>query len=118
MAKIYYYQTVSGNNPVKSFINSFNKIQLAKLTHILRLVEKYGMKFVFPYTKKLAGTPLWEIRTLGRDNIRVIYAMIFNQNILLLHGFIKKKQKTLKKDLDVALLRYKDWLKRRKALDI
>lgn len=112
MTKVYYYQTSSGNNPVKSFIDSLNKIQIAKLTHVLKLISEYGLRFVFPYTKKLTGTPLWEIRTLGKDNIRVIYATIIEQNILLLHGFIKKKQKTPSKHLRTALDRYKDWLKR------
>ena len=110
MSKIYYYTTISNNNPVKEFIESLNKSQTAKVARILKTIEQYGIKFSFPYTRKVTGTQLWGIRILGQDNIRVIHAVIYRQDILLLHGFLKKKQKTPKKDLDTALNRYKDWL--------
>lgn len=110
MSKIYYYTTISNNNPVKEFIESLNKSQTAKVAHILKTIEQYGIEFSFPYTRKMVGTQLWEIRILGQDNIRVIHAIIYRQDILLLHGFLKKKQKTPKKDLDTAINRYKDWL--------
>lgn len=92
MTKIYYYTTISDNNPVKKFIESLNKSQTAKVVRILKIIEQYGIKFSFPYTRKITGTQLWEIRILGQDNIRVIHAIIYRQDILLLHGFLKKKQ--------------------------
>ena len=58
------------------------------------------------------GTNLWEIRILGKDNIRAIYALIYNNQILIVHGFIKKSQKTPVKDINLSLARYKDWEKR------
>ena len=71
---------------------------------------------ILPHVKKLAGTSLWEIRILGQDNIRVIYAIIQNDQVLLLHGFVKKKKKTPIKDLSIAQARYKDWLGKTKLV--
>ncbi|KKP47755.1 MAG: Gp49-like protein PF05973 family protein [Candidatus Woesebacteria bacterium GW2011_GWA1_33_30] len=112
MSKIYYYTTILNNIPIKEFIMSLNKQQKPKVVRILRIIEEYGLKFSSPYTKKLSGTNLWEIRILGRDNIRIIHAIIYNQDVLLLHGFFKKKQKTPKKDLEISIDRHHDWINR------
>jgi phage-related protein len=112
MSKIYYYQSISDNNPVKEFLESLSKSQITKVIRILRVIENYGIKQSFPYTKKLTGTNLWEIRILGKDNIRIIHAIVFGHDILLLHGFFKKKQKTPKKDLSISIDRFNDWTKR------
>lgn len=62
--------------------------------------------------EKIEGTSLWEIRILGKDNIRTIYAIPGEKIVLILHGFIKKKQKTPLKHIEIALKRYKDWKER------
>lgn len=70
----------------------------------------YQVSYILPHVKKLTGTPFWEIRILGQDNIRVIYICPFKESVLVLHGFIKKKQKTPPKEISTALQRYKNWL--------
>jgi len=62
---------------------------------------------VIPHIKKLTGTPLWEIRILGKDNIRIFYALMSKNGIIVLHGFIKKSLKTPSREIEVALHRYK-----------
>lgn len=68
------------------------------------------MQSVIPHLKKLSGTPFWEIRILGQDNPRIIYVLLIQSRILLLHGFIKKKQKTPLKDLETASKRHQQFL--------
>jgi phage-related protein len=47
-----------------------------------------------PHVKSLRNK-LMEIRLTGRDGIsRVIYALISDERVALLHAFIKKTQKT------------------------
>ncbi len=70
------------------------------------------MEAVTIHTKKLTGSPLWEIRILGQDNIRVIYAILVKDTVLLLHGFIKKSQKTPTREIEKALLRLKEYQSR------
>ncbi len=107
--KVYYYISPNGNNPVKDFITSLEMNQRAKIRRILELAENYGLEFIHPYVKKLSGSPLWEIRILGKDNIRILYIGLSGNNILALHGFFKKTQKTPLKEIETALNRLKLW---------
>ena len=51
---------------------------------------------------------LYEVRSnLPNGTIARVLFCIYQENILLLHGFIKKTQKTPKQDLDLALKRKK-----------
>lgn len=115
MTKIIYYTTSSGENPTEKFLDSLQKSDKVKIIRILKYVEIYGLITVLPQVKKLTGTPLWEIRTLGKANIRVVYVILQENSILLVHGFLKKKQKTPSKDMDLAINRMKDWQKRLNA---
>ncbi|MBI4084799.1 MAG: type II toxin-antitoxin system RelE/ParE family toxin [Candidatus Levybacteria bacterium] len=116
-AHIEYYLTLTGENPVSDFLDSLTKQQQTKVLRILTYIEEYGLQAVITHVKKLAGTQLWEIRILGKDNIRVFYVLAQENIVLVLHGFIKKKQRTPLKEIDLALKRYKDWLDRKNLID-
>lgn len=65
--KIEFYQTGSGDCPVKVFIESQNKQTIAKIVHYLELLESYGPFLKPPYVKKSKKTPKKEIAiALGR----------------------------------------------------
>ena len=106
---IYYYTSARGENPVKEFIDSLEERQQVKILRIFQLIEEYGLRAASSHAKKVTGTPLWEIRTLGKDNIRILYIVPEKSAVLALHGFVKKKRKTPRKELDMALNRYQLW---------
>jgi len=108
--KLIYYISSSGQNHVRKFIISLQKSQQAKIRRLLQLITEYGLSSILPHIKKLTGTPLWEIRILGKDNIRIIYVIPYKNTVLALHGFIKKTRKTPLKEINTALKRYQDWL--------
>ena len=110
MTKVIYYITKNEYNPGKEFIESLQERQQRKIIRLLTSVQLYGLTAAIPHIKKLTGTPLWEIRILGQDNIRVFYASVLTDSILVLHGFIKKSQQTPRKEIETALNRLKDWL--------
>lgn len=112
--QVYYYISNSGDNPIKDFIDSLSEKQQVKILRIFQYIEDYGLPAVLPHIKKLQGIPLWEIRILGKDNIRVIYAVPLQNYVLLLHGFLKKSQKSPRKELTIALKRYDAWLSENK----
>jgi phage-related protein len=112
MTKVIYYTTIQEENPVETFIDSLQKQQKAKIFRIIQYIELYGLQSALPHVKKLTGTALWEIRILGQDSIRVLYVVMKLNEILLVHGFIKKRQKTPQKEIEIALNRTKDWQKR------
>lgn len=104
--RVEYFISPRLENPVKDFLNSLTQKQKAKILRIIQNIEVYGLNSVIPHLKKLSGTPFWEIRILGKDNIRVIYIVPNKVSITLLHGFEKKTQKTSSKDLSIATKRY------------
>ena len=62
-----------------------------------------GMPLVRP-----VGRELWEVRSsLPRGRIARVLFCLENECMVLLHGFIKKTEKTPKRELDLALRRKK-----------
>jgi len=104
-----YYYTFNSHNPFKDFLDSLNKQQQAKILRIIQNIYNYGLTSAIPHLKKVTGTPFWEIRVLGKDNLRAIYIHPNLNSILILHGFIKKTQKTPQKEIQIAFNRYRQW---------
>src|SRR3989304_6447946 len=100
---IIYYLSQSGKNPVFEFLNLLEKSQKAKVFRIFEAIEKYGISSIPNHLKKMTGIPLWEIRILGKDNIRVIYIIPHKNVVLILNAFFKKQNKTPVKEIEVAL---------------
>ena len=81
----------------------------AYLTRIVGLVEAYGLDQVHgPYVKHLQG-PLWEMRLKGRAGIaRAVYVTAIGQRVVIVRAFVKKTQKTPRKELELAMARAKE----------
>jgi phage-related protein len=108
--KIDYYETPQGKFPVFDFIESLNVVAKSKISNTLDMLSEFGILLRLPRVKKVKGTSLWELRILGSDNIRIFYITKSGKSFLLLHGFVKKKQKTDKKEIKIALHRLKNYM--------
>ena len=74
----------------------------------IKTVE-YGWPIGMPVCRPL-GDKLFEVRTELKNTIaRVLFCIVGNQ-MLLLHGFIKKTQKTPNNEKDIAKRRMKEAL--------
>ena len=61
-----------------------------------------------PYVDHLQG-PLWEMRLKGRDGIaRAVYVAARGQRVVVVRVFVKKTQKTPRREIELALKRAKD----------
>ena len=83
----------------------------AKVLRIVEMLVIFGPHNVRePYIKHVEGQKkLFEIRARGKDGIaRVFYCTISEQKIILLHGFIKKSDKTPKREIDIAIKRMQE----------
>jgi len=81
---------------------------LAKLLHIFEIIEENGANLGKPYTDSL-GNGLFEVRAKGKEGIgRSLFCYTNEKTIIILHSFIKKTQKTPKKELEIALSRKKE----------
>lgn len=107
--KIEYYEVSSGRFPAKEFIDNLEEKSRSKAYYSLELLTEFGVELGLPHAKKIIGTDLWELRVLGEKSLRIFYVGIVNKTFLLLHGFVKKEQKTPKKELKLALDRLKDY---------
>ena len=112
------YEKVDGKIPVLDFILSLDPKQQAKIYREIDLLEKFGNELHYPHVDIIRGKKymnLWELRIEFASNIfRIFYFLSQNNNAVLLHGIVKKKQKTPQKELDVALERMKEYLRREK----
>ena len=90
---------------------NFPKGILANFLHIVEMIEEFGPNLGKPYVGSLSSG-LYEIRSKGKEGIgRSIYFVVKGREVIILHSFIKKTQKTPKKDLDLAKKRMKEVLK-------
>lgn len=106
--KIEYYKTSAGHEPIQEFIDNLEERYKTRVYHTLELLTEFGPLLRMPHSKKITGTPLWELRILGQVSLRFFYIAVIQKTFLILHGFTKKKQKTPKKERDVALKRLKE----------
>ena len=99
------------NTKVESQTLSFPPGILANFLHIAEMIEGLGPKLGKPYIGSL-GSGLYEIRAKGKEGIgRSLYCTVTGKEIVILHSFIKKSQKTPKKELDLSKKRMKEVLK-------
>lgn len=81
---------------------------MAKYLHLTDLMLEFGSDLGLPHTKAI-GVGLFELRIKGKEGLaRVFYCVVIEQRIVMLHVFIKKSQKTPKKELDTAKKRMKE----------
>ena len=71
------------NNSVEEFIQSLEKQTIAKVIHVIDLLEKFGNELGMPHSKKIFEK-FFELRISGKQNIRIIYTYNDNKIILFL----------------------------------
>jgi phage-related protein len=96
-----FYRSVSGAEPVRDWVKALPAADRRILGYDIGSVE-FGWPVGMPLCRPLGGG-LWEIRSsLDRNRIARVIFCIAEGHMILLHGFIKKTQKTQKADLDLA----------------
>ena len=103
----FFYENAAGSEPVRDWLLTLDDEDRRVIGVDIATVE-YGWPVGMPTCRSL-GDGLWEVRSSlpSRREARVIFAVVEEQMVLL-HGFIKKSRKTPKADLDLALKRLKD----------
>jgi phage-related protein len=103
--EVRFFQTVAGKEPVRDWLKALLKEDRQSIGEDIKTAQ-FGWTLGMPLVRKLEKN-LWEVRTPITDGIaRVIFTVIGNQMVLL-HGFIKKSQKAPKNELELARKRLK-----------
>ncbi len=81
---------------------------LARFLRYAERMESYGPDLGMPHTRAM-GKGLFELRLKAEEGIaRVLYCTVVGRKIVLLHQFVKKTDKTPRRELDLALKRMKE----------
>jgi phage-related protein len=106
--KVVFYRSHGGSEPVRDWLKTLSGEEC-------KIIGKDILKVQFrwpagkPLVDKL-GEGIWEVRSRLPNRIaRTLFAVI-DQEIVLLHGFIKKQQKTPQDELNLAKKRKAEYL--------
>lgn len=115
MYQIEFYEDKNGKSEIYEYIKELknkntkeNKIKIKKIDMYIDLLSEYGLKLGEPYIKKIEDD-IWELRPM-RD--RILFASWYNNKFILLNFFMKKTNKTPKREIDKAKRLFKDYKKR------
>lgn len=104
------YTKTDGTVPVNEFLYTLSDKMRAKMLKEFELLEEYGNELREPYTKHIENG-IFELRVkLGSDISRTLYFFYIGKTIILTNGFIKKTQKTPKREIELAKKYRNDFL--------
>ena len=105
MYKIYFYEDRAGNSPVFEYIQALaqktdkdSRINSNKIDDYIQALSEYGKTLGEPYIKHI-DEDIWELRPIRN---RIFFAVWNVNGFILLHHFIKKSQKTPKREIEQA----------------
>lgn len=108
---IYFFKDKNGKEPVKEFIESLSKkntkdsrINLNKIQDYIEILARLGKSAGEPYIKHLEGE-IWELRPLRN---RIFFVGYVDDSFVLLHHFVKKTQKTPRREIEQAIKEYQE----------
>lgn len=102
-----FYHTESGSSPVLEWLRSLPSDDRTEIGQDLMRVQ-YRWPIGMPFCRTL-GDGLWEVRsTLPSKRIARLVFCTADGELYVLHGFIKKTQKTPTTDLELSYRRMKE----------
>lgn len=88
------------NYEVHKYLLTLEKSTYSKVLKCIKLLETYSYSLTMPYSKPISQN-LFELRIRGQQEVRIFYCF-YNNQIYLLHSFIKKTQKTPQREINIA----------------
>ncbi len=101
-----FYRSDSGREPVREWLKSLDAQARRIIGEDIKDVE-FSWPIGMPLVRSL-GRDIWEVRSsLPQGRIARVLFCAEHDCMVLLHGFMKKTQKTPKQDIDLAIRRKK-----------
>lgn len=117
MFDIFFYKDKNGKEPILEYIQDLDRrkdktsrIKVNKIYDYIEFLRTVGILAGEPYIKHLDGE-IWELRPI-RD--RILFAALDGTSFILVHQFVKKTQKTPKREIDQAKRNLEDYRERSK----
>jgi phage-related protein len=104
---VYFWKSATGREPVREWLNDLPREDQRAIGRDLAKVQ-FGWPIGMPVCRPLSGG-LWEVRSSlpSKRDARVMFGFVDGE-LVLVHGFIKKSQKTAPQELALAQQRLKD----------
>lgn len=108
-----FYETVSGQSPVRDFLEDLKKSDPGDFAAIMAGLKKLqDRQYHRPPLSKPVGEDLFELRHVGKLNTRGLYFFVKGQRLVAVHGIRNKGREIAERDRKTAWERKQDWLAR------
>ena len=104
--RVVFYRTMCGNEPVREWLKSLAREDRKAIGEDVKTAQ-YGWPLGMPLIRKLEPE-LWEVRARIAQGIARVLFTVDAGVMVLLHGFVKKSQRTPSMELRVARQRLAD----------
>lgn len=105
MYSVKFYKDKNGREPLKEYLQELgsrtdknSRINFTKTRDYIKVLSEYGTRAGEPFVKHLNGE-IWELRPLRN---RIMFFAYDGKQFILLSHFIKKTQKTPRKEIEKA----------------
>lgn len=95
-----FFRNINGKEPAREWLQEFSTEDKKVIGADIKVVQ-----WKWPIGKPIVdnlGKGLWEIRTKLGERIFRVFFFVLNEEIVILHGIVKKTQKTPQQDLKLA----------------
>ena len=103
---VVFYLSAAGNEPVRDWLLGLSRDDRRVVGFDIKTAQ-YGWPLGMPLIRKLEPG-LWEVRSHIGDGIARVLFTVTGDTMVLLHGFVKKSEKTPVTDLKTARQRMAD----------
>ena len=97
---VVFYKTETRNEPVREWLKSLQCDDRRAIGEDIKTAQ-YGWPLGMPLIRKMERG-LWEVRSNTNTGIARVFFTVMDDLMILLHGFVKKSQKTPQNELDTA----------------
>jgi phage-related protein len=117
MFEIIFYKDKDGVEPLKVYLYELahkgrtskrERVLFEKILAYLQVLSEHGTRIGEPVVKHIEGK-LWELRPLSN---RIFFFYWKDDAFVMLHHFIKRTQRTPKREIDKALSNMTDFIER------
>ena len=102
---VIFFRLDFGREPVRDWLKELDPEDRKVIGTDIKTLQ-FGWPVGMPLARKIAAD-LWELRSRLRTGIARIFFTLHTKKIVLLHGFVKKSQKTSTNEFAIAKRRLK-----------
>jgi phage-related protein len=103
--KVSFFKTESGQEPVRDWLLELKKKDRKIIGEDIKTAQ-FGWPIGMPLIRKFEAG-IWEVRSRIENGIARTFFTVMGDNIILIHGFIKKPMSTPKNEIKIARDRLK-----------